>query len=114
MTTSQGFSQPSTTSGLSSAYQVTEVTGDGLSQTTDTGGMMPIAGRQRYAPKQFVEIIEIMPDRKLLDFAGNDPAHTEFAGPLGMPSSHADLAHRLQSYRPVAEENYDDIAEDIP
>ncbi len=83
----------STTTGLTSAYQLTEITGAGVGADGNTGGLVQVRGTvlPSYYPVKVFELVEHdTPDE------GRDPALADFIGPLGKPLSHQEMASRLE------------------
>ena len=111
------------TDGLSSAYQVTQLTGTGLAAVITTGGLLLVGAismpqYQVLAPKpaaetQSVRNLPISGPGQSDDLA--DPAAAPFVGPLGIPRTHTQRAALLhQNYRIAPEESeYFNIPENL-
>jgi hypothetical protein len=106
-----------TTSGLTSAYQITQVTGGGLSVYEDTAGYLNVGfisllpKQAPPAPTRVVDHFEIVRERSIP--VRDDPALAKFSGPLGVPRTHTERAELFRNnYRIVAEEVHTDIPED--
>jgi len=112
-----------TTSGLTSAYQLTQVTSAGLAVVEDTAGyvnvgVISLLPQKTDRPRKVVDQLEV--SKALFQLSVTqpvviepDPAEAAFSGPLGIPRTHGQRAQLLQQhYQAIPDEIYFDVPED--